>query len=64
MMNDKEWQEKVVTGGETFCPECGSTNLTMGACAIGSMTVHQEYVCEDCQFEFKALFGLIGAYPT
>ncbi|MGF6782410.1 transposase-like protein [Paraburkholderia sp. GAS334] len=36
--------------------------VSMGACAIGSMTVHQEYVCEDCQHEFTALFALVGCY--
>lgn len=34
----------------------------MGACAIGSITVHQEYVCEECQYEFTALFALTGWY--
>lgn len=62
MMDSKEWQEKVITSGATFCPECGSTAMTMGACGVGYMTVFQEYVCEACQFEFKAMFGLIGAF--
>jgi transposase-like protein len=52
----------LVEESRTLCPACGSTNVTMGACAIGSMTVHQEYLCEDCQYEFTGLFALTGFY--
>ncbi|KGW18101.1 hypothetical protein X980_6054 [Burkholderia pseudomallei MSHR4000] len=31
---------KVVEASQTSCPTCGSLNVTMGACAIGSITVH------------------------
>lgn len=63
MMNSDEWKAKVVEESRTFCPACRSANVTMGACAIGSMTVHQEYVCEDCQSEFTGFFVLTGFYP-
>ncbi|CAJ3074051.1 hypothetical protein [Burkholderia pseudomallei] len=62
MLESDEWKAKTVADLTTMCPACESTNLTMGACAIGSATVHQEYVCEDCQFEFTALFALMGFY--
>lgn len=62
MLDSEQWRSRVVADSRTLCPACQSTNLTMGACAIGSMTVHQEYVCEDCQYEFTALFGLTGCY--
>lgn len=48
MLNTDEWKRSV--------------NLTMGACAVGALTAHQEYVCEHCQYEFSALFGLVGCY--
>ncbi len=60
MLDSEQWRSRVVADGQTLCPACQSMNLTMGACGIGSMTVHQEYVCEDCQYEFAALFGLTG----
>ncbi|MFJ1260726.1 hypothetical protein [Cupriavidus sp. CuC1] len=63
MLNADEWKAQVVADGQTLCPACWSGNLTMGACAVGALTVHQEYVCEDCQYEFSALFGLVGGYP-
>jgi transposase-like protein len=59
VLDPDEWKIEVVAAGMTLCPVCRSTNLTMGACAVGSITVHQEYVCEDCQYEFNALFGLL-----
>lgn len=62
MIDSDSWKAKVVKESQTFCPACDSTNVTMGACAIGSMTVHQEYTCEDCQYEFTALFALTGCY--
>jgi len=39
-------------------------NVTMGACAVAACTVYQEYVCEDCGYEFKAMSGLIGCLPA
>lgn len=62
MLNSDEWKSLVVAGSRTLCPVCESDNLTMGACAIGAMTVHQEYTCETCQREFTAVFALLGFY--
>ncbi|WDD90335.1 hypothetical protein Bsp3421_000160 (plasmid) [Burkholderia sp. FERM BP-3421] len=62
MLDSDSWKAKVVEESMTSCPACGSTNVTMGACAIGSVTVHQEYTCEDCQYEFTAFFTLVGYY--
>lgn len=62
MQDPDDWKAKVVEESQTSCPACGSPNVTIGACAIGSMTVHQEYVCEECQYEFTALFALAGWY--
>ena len=62
MLNSNQWQKRVVNSGVTLCPACTSTNVTMGACAVGSITVHQEYVCEDCQHEFTGLFALTACY--
>lgn len=63
MLDTDEWKAQVVASGLTLCPSCRSGKQTMGACAVGALTVHQEYVCEDCQYEFSALFGLVGCYP-
>ena len=62
MLNSDDWKPRVAAMSETFCPACESTKLTMGACAIGSMTVHQEYTCENCQYEFTVFFTLAGYY--
>lgn len=62
MLAADEWKARIVARTQTLCPACESTRLTMGACAIGSITVHQEYVCEDCQYEFTALFALATCY--
>jgi len=62
MLDPDEWKAAVVDGMTTICPACLSTNITMGACAIGAITVHQEYICEDCQHDFTALFALVGCY--
>lgn len=62
MKDSDEWREAVIKDGVTTCPACGSGLLTMGACAIGAMTVHQEYTCEACQNEFTAVFALAGCY--
>src|SRR6202022_2380312 len=53
-LSSDEWQKTAVQEGVAKCPDCGSTALMMGACAIGTMTVHQEYVCNVLQNEFKA----------
>ncbi len=34
----------------------------MGVCAVGTKTVHQEFVREGCAHEFTALFVLVGYY--
>lgn len=60
--NSDEWREAVIRDGVTTCPACDSENLTMGACAVGALTVHQEYVCEACQHEFTAVFALARCY--
>jgi len=62
MLDSDQWKGRVVKDSQTLCPACASTNVTMGACAIGSITVHQEYLCEECQHEFTALFALVGCY--
>lgn len=62
MLNSDEWKATVVQQSRTLCPACQSTKLTAGACGIGSMTVHQEYTCETCQYEFTAVFALLGCY--
>lgn len=62
MLNADQWKARVVESDQTLCPSCQSLQVTMGACAIGTLTVHQEYVCEACQHEFTALFTLTGCY--
>lgn len=62
MLDIEEWKRRVVGGMEILCPACQSSNVAMGACAIGAMTIHQEYVCEDCPYEFTALYGLVACY--
>lgn len=62
MLNPDEWKAQVIADSITICPSCESPNVTMGACAIGSMTVHQEYTCEACQHEFTAFFALALYY--
>ncbi|MFL9991121.1 hypothetical protein PQR34_16170 [Paraburkholderia sediminicola] len=63
MLSSDEWQKCTVEDGVVRCPACESLNVTMGACAVGTYTVYQEYVCEDCGYEFQAMFGLIGYVP-
>lgn len=63
MIDPDDWQSLVTATLKTICPACNSTKVTAGACAIGSATVHQEYICEDCQYEFTALFALAAYYP-
>jgi transposase-like protein len=62
MLSSDAWRKQVVSEGVALCRSCGSTHLSMGSCAIGAMTVHQEYVCEDCGHEFTALYSLAGCY--
>ncbi len=52
MLSSDEWKQAVVTEGIVRCPVCRSNRVTMDACAVGAFTVHQEYVCETCQYEF------------
>jgi transposase-like protein len=58
VLSSDEWQKCTVEDGVVRCPACESLNVTMGACAVGTYTVYQEYVCEDCGYEFQAMFGL------
>ena len=61
-MDSDEWKLQVVRLGRPVCPQCESVRLTMGACAVGAKTVHQELICEDCNYEFTALYVLAGCY--
>ncbi|WP_146011811.1 MULTISPECIES: hypothetical protein [Burkholderia] len=63
MIEPDDWRSLVAASLKTICPACNSPKVTAGACAVGSATVHQEYICEDCQYEFTALFALVGYYP-
>lgn len=63
MLSSDEWRKLTVAAGVLRCPACDSLNVTMGACAVGAYTIYQEYVCEDCGYEFQAMFGLIGYVP-
>lgn len=62
MMESDDWTSLVRATLKPLCPACSSSNITAGACAIGSATVHQEFTCEDCQFEFTAMFVLARYY--
>jgi transposase-like protein len=62
MLSSDEWKSRVFDASTTICPACESTQVTMGACAIGSYSVHQEYTCENCQHVFTALFALADFY--
>lgn len=62
MLDSEKWRARVLAEGTTICPSCESDEVTMGACKIGSKTVHQEYTCEACQHEFCGLFTLTGCY--
>ncbi|MEX3983987.1 hypothetical protein AB4Y45_33920 [Paraburkholderia sp. EG287A] len=62
MLTPDEWRTRVIDDSITICPACESPNITMGACAIGSASIHQEYTCEDCQHEFTAFFALAFCY--
>jgi hypothetical protein len=56
-LSSGECNKTIVQDGVAKCPDCGSTDPMMGACPIGAMTVHQEYVCNVYQNEFKALWA-------
>jgi transposase-like protein len=62
MMTHEDWQRRVVATGITLCPACESTDITLGACAVGATTIHQEYVCETCQHSFSGMFTLLDYY--
>ena len=47
-LSSDEWKKTIVQEGVAKCQDCGSTDLMTGACAIGAMTVHQEYVYNTC----------------
>jgi transposase-like protein len=63
VLEPDDWTALVRATLKTLCPSCNSTNVTAGACAIGASTVHQEYVCESCEYEFTSLFVLAAFYP-
>ncbi|MFM0758292.1 hypothetical protein [Paraburkholderia strydomiana] len=63
MLCSDEWRKRTVEHGVVHCPACDASNVTMGACAVGAYTSYQEYVCEDCGYEFQAMYGLIGYVP-
>ncbi|KAK46352.1 hypothetical protein BG58_11015 [Caballeronia jiangsuensis] len=63
MLTSDQWRQRTVDEGIVRCPACDSLSVTMGACAVGAYTVYQEYVCESCQYEFQAMYGLIGCVP-
>jgi len=62
MLSSDQWKAKVVETSNITCCACGSTDMTMGACAVGVMTIHQEYTCESCGHEFTAMYALVGYY--
>jgi transposase-like protein len=64
MLDDDVWLKKVIDDGLTICPECESTDLTMGACGVSAILVQQEYICNACQFEFKVWFRLAAYFPN
>ncbi len=63
MIDPDDWQSLVSTTRQTVCPACNSPNVTAGAYDLSSATVHQEYICEDCQYEFTAVFTLSRYSP-
>ncbi|WP_028203765.1 hypothetical protein [Paraburkholderia nodosa] len=63
MLSSDEWKKRTVEGGVVLCPSCDSQNVTMGACAVGAYTNYQEYVCENCGYEFLAMFCLVACVP-
>lgn len=62
MLSSDDWRNEVVQEGIVMCRACGAPNPTMGACAVGAMTVHQEYICEECGHEFTAIYAVAGCY--
>ena len=62
MFGPEDWHNKVVKDGIVICHACGAPNPTMGACGVRAISVHQEYVCEQCGHEFAACFALAGCY--
>lgn len=62
MLESEKRKAAVVDGLVVVCPVCQPKAVTMAACAIGSATVHQEYTCDSCSFEFTSLFTLMGFY--
>ncbi|MEX3840284.1 hypothetical protein [Paraburkholderia sp. BR10882] len=62
MLSSEDWHKEVVREGVVICRACGAPNPTMGACGVGTITVHQEYVCEACGHWFTAVFALTGCY--
>ncbi|ODP35008.1 hypothetical protein A9762_11625 [Pandoraea sp. ISTKB] len=62
MLDSEKWRSRVIAEGLAICPSCESDEVTMGACKIGSKTIHQEYTCEVCQHEFTGIFTLAGCY--
>ncbi|AIP34894.1 hypothetical protein DR64_8004 [Paraburkholderia xenovorans LB400] len=44
-------------------PSCNSPTVTRPLVLSVQTAIYQEYVCEYCGCEFKAMFGLIGYAP-
>ena len=60
MLSSDDWRARLPPGPKrSVWPD--STQVAMGARAIGTLTVHQEYTCETCQ-EFTVFFTLLGDY--
>ncbi|KVT46737.1 hypothetical protein WK52_00280 [Burkholderia multivorans] len=64
MIDSDDWQSLVSTTRQTVCPACNSTKVTAGAYELTSAAVYQEYICEDCQYQFTGLFTLAGYSPS
>lgn len=63
MIDPDHSQSHVSTIQQTLCRACNSPKVIAGARALGSVTVHQQYTCEDCQYEFTGVFELVGYSP-
>jgi hypothetical protein len=63
-LSSGECKKTIVQDGVAKCPDCESTDPMMGACPIGAITVHQEYVCNVYQNEFKALYAHVDFYKV
>jgi len=62
MLDADEWKARVMATRHTICPRCESTDITVGVCTGGAITIHQEYICGACQHTFSGLFSLVTYY--